>query len=343
MKRTSTAALVALTLLMTVESRAEAQFGPQPPHQFFYQSTTVARLNPLGLITFFQFNYRKRLYQSNSIFFRDNYVGLGVMGSASPAFARGGLLFELQPLPFMRFWAAYEMHGYFGTFQFLPSFTDSSAPRPPGGDGMPGMGAPGFSDTQLREDTDRGSNYAATGTQLTLSATLQAKLGPAAIRSVARGVRPDYDLRAGDNVFYDIFFDMLIANRGWMWTNDLDIFYVHDDRFNIGIRYTWSRSFFPERAQGPREGGDGERPGMDSYATHRIGPVFAWTPWREYKSRFNGPTLIVAINWWVQHPYRRGQDVSAAFPYTIIGFSFQGDLLATQRGRRPPIPRTAPN
>jgi hypothetical protein len=289
-------------------SRAEAQFGPQPPHQLFYSDTTVARLNPLGLISFFQLGYRKRLFLSNSVFVRDNYFGIGVTGSVSPAFARGGLLVELQPVPFVRLWASYEAVGYFGTFDFLPSFANANTAD--------------WSDSALGDAADDGRNYPGTGTQLTVSGTLQARVGPAVLRSVLRATRPDYDLRRDDEVFYDIFYDILMANRGWMTTNDLDAFYIHQDRWTVGIRYTWSRSYLPERVMDPMG------PEMGDVVTHRAGPVVAYTFFQKYKARYNGPTILLAVNWWLKHPYRTGEDVSQAFPYVLLGFSFQGDLLA---------------
>ncbi|MCB9635309.1 MAG: hypothetical protein H6721_24580 [Sandaracinus sp.] len=294
--------------LAATGSRAEAQFGPQPPHQLFYQSTTVARLNPLGLISFFQMGYRKRLYLSNSVFVRDNYFGIGVTGSASPAFGRGGLLVELQPVPFVRLWASYEAVGYFGTFDFLPSFQNADGAN--------------WSDSALGDASDAGRNYPTTGTQLTVSGTLQARVGPAVLRSVLRATRPDYDLRRDDEVFYDVFYDILMANRGWMTTNDLDAFYIHQDRWTVGVRYTWSRSYMPDRVFS-----DPMNPGND-VVTHRLGPVLVYTFFQKYKARYNGPSILFAVNWWLKHPYRTGQDVSQAFPYVLLGFSFQGDLLA---------------
>lgn len=150
---------------------AEAQFGPQPLNQLYYRTTTVGRLNPLGLLNTSQFTYRRRLFLTNSIFTRDNYIGIGVVPSVSPAFARIGAQLEVQPVPFFRFWATYEFVGYFGTFDVMQSFANSNED---------------YSDSTL-DDLD---GYAMTGTQLTLSGTLQAKLGPVALRSVLRATRP---------------------------------------------------------------------------------------------------------------------------------------------------------
>ncbi|HJL32556.1 MAG: hypothetical protein CMN31_18735 [Sandaracinus sp.] len=308
------ACLAAMTAMEP--ATAEAQFGPQPKHQLYYSSTTVARVNPLGLINFTQLTYRRRLFQTNSIFFRDNYFGIGVSPSASPAFGRIGLMAELQPIPFLRFWANYEVVGYFGTFEFLPSFQTPNV---------------NYSDSALDDIADAGENYATSGTQLTLSGTLQAKLGPVAVRSVLRAVRPNYDLREGDTVFYDIFYDAMIADEGWLTTIDTDLLYLHQDRFTVGLRHTWTRSYFDSDDTAPGVMGEYAE-GVDP-TLHRAGVLFAFTAYKEYKKRFNGPTLLVLAQWWLRHPFRANgveNDVTQALPYLLVGFSFSGDLLADE-------------
>ncbi len=305
-------AIAFLAISFALPTTGEAQFGPQPPNQMYYQLTTVARLNPLGLISFGQVTYRRRLFRSNSIFTRDNYIGIGAIPTVSPAFGRIGAQVEIQPVPFLRFWATYEFVGYFGTFDYMQSFPDATAD---------------YSDTALGDLGDADTNYSMTGSQLTLSGTLQAKVGPLAIRSVLRATRPDYDIRDGDRVFYDIFYDMLIEDQNWMLNNDFDVLYLHADRWTAGIRYTWARSFMSDEANCSLTSC------RDDIITHRVGPIIAYTHFKEYKARFNGPTVLLALNWWIKHPYRTGQDVSQALPYILLGFSFSGDLLAPPRDR----------
>lgn len=302
MRRVVVGALCVTLMLCALPERGAAQFGPQPPHQVYYQSLTAARVNPFGAFSLLQLTYRKRLFQSSSIFLRDNYVGFGLSTVLSPSFARVGPMVELQPVPFLRFTASYHYLGYFGNFQFLTSYPEGSDPR-----------AVDWSDTALDAGESAGLNYSTTGTQLTLSGTLQAKVGPAAIRSTFRAVRSDYDLRSGDDLVYDIAYDVLVANEGWMTTNDLDAIYLPRDSWAIGVRYTRTRSYF-----------DGE----GSILTQRVGPLLAYTFFKEYKERFNGPTLLLILNWWVDHPFRTGEDTSQAFPYVVLGFRFNGDLTA---------------
>ena len=43
--------------------------------------------------------------------------------------------------------------------------------------------------------------------------------------------------------------------------------------------------------------------------------------------RFNRPTLILIVNWYVSHRWRTGQDVNQGFPYLVLGFAFTSDLI----------------
>src|SRR5690606_19363171 len=156
----------------------------------------------------------------------DNFVGIGVIPTLSPAFARIGPIIELQPASVLQLWASYEVFRYFGTFGFLQSFASPPAD---------------FSDSEIqrRRDPPAGEPappYAATGPQLNLGATGQIKIGHIAIRNLFRAMRPDYDARAGDRVVYDILFDVLVPNGGWFVNNDLDALWVTDFGLAAGAR-----------------------------------------------------------------------------------------------------------
>ena len=42
---------------------------------------------------------------------------------------------------------------------------------------------------------------------------------------------------------------------------------------------------------------------------------------------FNKPTILLLVNWYLDHRWRTGADVSQAFPYIVLGFAFSGDLI----------------
>jgi|GEM_PF-5982523 len=63
--------------------------GP-PLHRIVHKNTFALRYNPLGLLYDGRFSYRLRLYQSDSKALRDNFIGIGLAPTASPAFVRAG-------------------------------------------------------------------------------------------------------------------------------------------------------------------------------------------------------------------------------------------------------------
>ncbi len=302
--------LVLLGLAASLTARGQSLTTRSPPqHRVVYRNLTVLRLNPLGLINETRAAYRFRLFQSEKEAFRDNFAAVGIIPALSPAYARLGALVEVQPLSVLQLWASYEVVRYFGTFSQLQSFATPGA---------------GFSDTDLKNLAalpagDPGRSYGVTGTQLTLGANIQAKVGPVVVRTQLRMVRPDYPLRAGDALFYDILYDVLAENRGWFLTNDADLLFQTAFGLTVGARWT---------ATAPRYSAhvlNGE-PNLNG-PTHRIGPLAAYTFFQDDGARFNAPTILMAVNWWVTHRYRTGADVSMAVPYFVLGFAFTGDLI----------------
>ncbi len=287
---------------------------PGPSERLASEHTVVARVNPFGLIYFSRLSYRVRLFDSDSPLTKDNYFGIGIAPSASPAFARAGFLLEVQPLSILQLWATYEAVGYFGSFQFFQSF--------------PGVSS-NHSDTRLDElrdleDGDPAKRYSTFGTQLNLGAKLQAKVGPVAARNLTRFARGSYDLREGDRTYYDVLFDVLAPNDGWYVVNDLDLLFVTPFGLTVGARYTMTHAFYEDRHFA--EGEDRTNPNTPH---HRIGPFFAYTFWDDNgASKFDRPTVLLIVNWWLEHRYRTGQDVSQAFPYAVLGFSVAGDLFS---------------
>jgi hypothetical protein len=302
-------ALAALGLLAALPSPARAAM---PEEQLVYRNLSVARLNPLGLIDLGQVTYRHRLYASDRVAFEQNHFGFGLAPSVSPAFARLGLVAELKPASFLELFASYEFIRYFGGFNFLQSFASPYAD---------------YSDTRLRElgaleDGDPRRSYAASGRQLNLGATLQFKLGPVAVRNIARFMRADMDLRDGDRVFYDILFDALAPDRGWYVNNDLDVLWVSDSGLTLGLRHTLTHAFY-----GPEHYAPGEDASTNpNHPSHRLGPMIAYSFWKGRGGAFDDPTLLTVLGWWLDHRWRTGADVSRAAPFFIVGFSFTGDL-----------------
>jgi len=305
----------ALVVLVSAAGGAWGQTlldGPPPQHRLVYRNSLILRLNPAGLIDDARISYRYRLYPSESLALRDNFIGIGLAPTVSPAFGRLGAMVEVQPLTLLQLYAIYEWVQYFGTFNFLQSFPSARSE---------------FGDVQLAERGalpagDPARNYATSGTQLLLGANLQLKVGPWVARNQLRLARPDFKLREGDRVLYDIFYDVLAPNRGWFLTNDADVLYAPGSAgFLVGLRWTVTQPFY-----GPEHFDPGE-PRENLNGMQRVGPVLAYTFFNRDGAAFNSPTVLVAAQWWVSHRYRQGQQVSALLPLFVAAVSFNGDLL----------------
>jgi hypothetical protein len=295
----------------------------RPKHSLFLRNTSIGRLNPLGLIDLLQIGYRRRLYKEDEPALADNFVGVGLVPALSPAFGRFGPIVEFQPASILQLWASYEVVRYFGGFNLLQSFGSPLAD---------------FSGTEIHRrgqlpKNDPQANYAATGTQLNLGATAQIKIGPIAIRNLFRAMRPDYHLRAGDRVVYDILFDVLVPDGGWFINNDVDALVVTKFGFSFGARWTSNYAFYRARDYAPGE----DTSQNPNTPMHRVGPVLAYSFWKDRGGAFDNPTVLFIANWWLEHRWRTGQDVSPSYPYLALGFQFTGELMP-----QPPPPPDRP-
>ena len=285
----------------------------RPLHRLASTHYVAGRINPDGLIYFSRLVYQLRLFQSDHGLLKDTYVGFGLAPGVSPAFVRGGGVLELQPLSILKLWASYEAINYFGGFNVFQSF--------------PGAGAD-FSDSELErlaeEDNTPTKNYQAAGTQLTLGGRLQFKLGPLGARVNARLARPSFNLRGGDETFYDPVFDALVPNEGWFLATDVDVLWITELGLSVGGRLSLTESFFEARHFGLGE--DQTDPNSPQY---RLGPMISYRFWdHKGRSKFDQPTVLLIANWWIEHRFRTGSDVDQGVPYVLIAFSFGGDLFA---------------
>ncbi len=279
-----------------------------PDVSVVYSNLTVIRYNPLGLQNRFRIGWRKRLSDSDSVLRKNTYFMASLTALITPSLERVGVRLEFQPLAILQLYAGAEWAWYLGNFDYLTSYKDA---------------AQDYSDTALAAAADRGENYAASGLRLTAGAMLQAKVGPIAVRSNTRAHYHRLNSRASDPVWFDIFDDLLTPRRGLSFIQNNDLLFVKG-RLVAGIRHTWSRSMLDDDALAAVPSNLSPR---DS--THRVGPFVAYRLTKENKyasSRFRRPTLVLLTQWWVQHPWRTGQDTSQALPWTVLAFTFDGQL-----------------
>jgi len=292
-----------------VASSAPAQMlndqGP-PQHRIVHKNTFALRYNPLGLLYDGRFSYRFRLYQSESKALRDNFLGIGLAPTASPAFLRVGPYVEFNPLSVLGFWAAFQYVQYFGTFDLAQGFPGAQS---------------NFSDSALKANT--ANRLPTNGWELTLGATFQVKVAFMVIKSAARLVNGNLKLRDGDRVYYDQFYDVAAPNNGWYLTNDLDVLYQGlENKLVAGARYTFTAPFYdPTRHYDPNVSETFDN------SMHRVGPFVGYTFKFEDGAKFNTPTVFLLMQWWVKHRFRTGVDTSAALPLIGLGFQMTGDFL----------------
>ncbi|MEZ4316323.1 MAG: hypothetical protein R3F61_02415 [Myxococcota bacterium] len=271
--------------------------APPPRDRLWYTNATFIRVNPLGLVDIHKVGWRRRLSTKPGILFADTWLFTGVTALVTPAYSRLGVFAEAQPLAVLRAFAEVTGTGYYGTFDQVLTFDDPTAR---------------YSDQTLNDRSAEARP--AYGWTATFGVTLQAKVGPIAARSTPQVTRIDLALGEPGLYFYDQYWDRLAPDGGWMVLNDLDVLFVQG-KMRTGLRHTFSDTL------------DGRRDGSDSALSHhRLGPLFAWQfSDRPPGKRFNQPTLFVVAQWWLQHPYRAGEEQPQGLPLFAAGFAFNGD------------------
>jgi hypothetical protein len=282
----------------------------EPPvtSELTYLSFNVIRLNPLGLQSQFDLDWKVRLYDpGDSLLKSNNFASIGVSPMISPALSRLGISAKLQPLAILKLEVRWDYLAWFGNFDLLQSWTDANVD---------------FSDTAIKQGGDEGRNYAADGWQVTFDIEARAKVGPMIVRNRFRAAYLDVALRGDDRVFYDQYFDLLLPRQGWFFTNDADLLFQVTPELIMGVRWAFMGVEYTADNFTTSTGTN-----TNSQPMHRFGPLVAYTFFDEPGASFNKPTILLMLNWHLVHPSRTGQDVSQAIPYTVLGFAFSGRLL----------------
>jgi hypothetical protein len=311
----ATALGVATVVLFASLAEAQALATRAPPdHRLVHRSLIALRANASGLNYDGRLGYRLRLHESEKLALRDNFVGGGAALALTPAFARIGPYVEVAPASFVTVWGSLQYSRYWGGFGILQSLPS------PHGD---------FSDDEIDRrdelpDGDPLAPYSTSGLELTLGLDLQARVGAVAVRAQNKLIRADVDLRDGDQVFYEQTTDLLMSDAGFSLVSDLDVAYLGwlAGRLVVAARYTASVPFYDESSYLPGE------PTESDNASHRLGPVVAYTFHSRDGAAFNMPTVVLLAQWWLDHRYRAGAESSQGLPMVAVAFRFHGDLLA---------------
>lgn len=297
------------------------------PNRFIYRNLMGLRANPLGAVDDAVFGYRRQLFRRDRPLLRDSFALLGAHGLFTPSFVRFGPTVELQPAAVFNLGASYDFIGAWGAFQQMRSFPSASARWGPREVWRPGEHL----------------EYGTRGHLVTLSSQQQFRVWRFALRNNLRAYWSHLHLRGSDRVYYDQVIDMLMPQDGWALTNDTDLVYLFPRGLRLLARHTLTHAFYGRRHFLP-----GEPVSQPNGPTSRLGPVVAYMFFDRPGVRFNKPTIIVLAQWWLQHRFRTGEEVSAGIPYAAVAFSFEGDLFpfrrddvraqrrARRRGRVPP-------
>lgn len=266
-------------------------------------------MNPLGLQEQADFGLQARLFTGDSVLLKDTFAGIYFSPLLTPAYLSPAIALKVQPLAVLRLEAKYSWVKYLGTFNLLQSY-----PTP----------AADYSDTAIKDRGDQA--YDTSGTSLALTAELRGKVGPVVARTRMVATFHDMELNAGDRVWYDQYYDLLVSGSGWTLTNDLDVLYQlpldeSGAMLMLGARYSLGVPFYSADDYG------GGAQAHDNGPFHRVGPMAVYTFFDEPGAAFNKPSIIAIVNWHLVHRFRTGEDTSAALPYLVIGFAFTGELL----------------
>ncbi len=291
--------VAALVVLCTLPSLASAE----SPHDIVWSNTTAVRLNPLGLVVATDVEYRFRLYESESLALKNNFVGVGVQPIISPAWFRGGPFLSIQPASVANFRVGYEPVTYFGGFDQVLSFPDANSE---------------YDDDTLEALGEAGENAATSGSVLYVAALLQAKVGPVAVRNNLRFSKFNVDLPDGDTVYYEQTWDILVPGDGWIFTNDADVLFLTDFGLVAGVRYNVTNALYDDFPNSEDN---------ENGPIHRLGPLISYGVYSNPGGSVDSFSVFTLVNWHLSHRYRTGEKVSQAVPYFALGIKTTGDLL----------------
>ncbi len=296
-------ALTCALLLFALKARGQLAPDSAPLQ---YSATLFAQGNPRALALDLRLQYRHELGAAGSGSTIGGFAGV----AAGPAGLRPELGIEIQPLANLSFGVDYSASYYFGTLGLAQSYPSPNADYGSGAFSAPVDGP--------------GGSYALWVQQLRMHVTLQAIIGPFAVRSTTRAARFFADLHPSDRVFYDPIFDVTVYKNGWVGQNDTDVVYPWTSNVVVGLRYTLTLAWYPSDAYAP-----GEQRENPNTPISKLGPVAGWQFLHSERGLVQRGTLLLAAQWYLAHRYRTGATVSGALPLFGLGLAFSGDL---QRG-----------
>ncbi len=299
------AAKLVVCALLLISPAALAQSSPGGS-SLEYSGVLYGQINPRAVAMELRVDYRHALSPTGDGLFGGSSIGAFAALGASPAGIRPTVGVEIQPLAIFSLGVDYTASYYFG------SGLAQSYPSPRSDYSSGAFSAP---------VDGPGGRYSLLVQQLTLHATLQATLGPLAVRSTTRAARFFADLHGSDRVFYDPAFDVAVYKDGWVGQNDTDLLYIEIPTLAFGLRHTLTIAWYPDGAYSPGEPQDNPNTPIS-----KLGPVALINLFQSDTGPIRRGTLLLVAQWYLAHRYRAGETVSGALPLLGIGFAFSSDL-----------------
>lgn len=145
--------------------------GGSPTWDVAAEGQLAFSLQRLGMLADLKLRAKRTLYLSDSEFFHDNFLSVGLSTQVSPVFAHAGAQVDFQPASFVKLSGGYHFVGYFGSMGSLRMPTNCS-----------GLSSIAKDDTRCDfhpigfEDVPDG--IASSGHRLWLEAQLMGRVGP---------------------------------------------------------------------------------------------------------------------------------------------------------------------
>lgn len=255
----------------------------------------------MGLLVAGTYGLRYRLFNKDSLLFKNSHVALLGRADLTPTYGFLGARLQFEPLAILRLWVDYQIGGFFGTLNNVQLFEEKFLER-----------SPKSQYKRLQEP----ASQAVLAQRLTLSALLQAKYKWVAARYIVSGRRHFMHVEAEQMVWFNANLDLLSPTRGWTVNQDADLlFEVAKGRF-LAARYTQTAGYFS---------GDHE-PSM----LRRLGPAGVWVR----KSQHRTNTFLLMLQWNLSHTFRNGDIQSVAMPMILAGWVWQGNRAPKKKQKK---------
>ncbi len=126
--------LIAFVCAVTTPALAEeldvsATLSPPPTWDIAAEAQFAMTLQRLGAQVDLKLRAKRALYASDSEFFHDNFLTVGLISQVAPIYANVGAQLEFQPASFIKLTGGYQFVGYFGAMGSLRTPTECSGVR----------------------------------------------------------------------------------------------------------------------------------------------------------------------------------------------------------------------